>query len=146
LEIAKEAITPSWTHGMILEAIDKDDTYFIILNTEKNATNTSTFNSTQTVGFAVIRQVDTDGEILQIAVDKNVRNSGFGSKLLQNILTYAQKSGFKSVFLEVRKSNLPAIKLYKKHGFTIQRTRKNYYSEPVEDAYVMCRHVQDNDK
>ena len=41
------------------------------------------------------------------------------------------------IFLEVRVSNLPALSLYRQLGFTVKGIRKDYYSEPKEDAYIM---------
>jgi ribosomal-protein-alanine N-acetyltransferase len=47
------------------------------------------------------------------------------------------------IILEVRKSNNPAINFYLKFNFTIAGERKNYYSNPIEDAYVMELEVSD---
>jgi ribosomal-protein-alanine N-acetyltransferase len=137
MEIAKEAITPTWTHGMILEAIDRSDTYFITLSKNKDGEYTNAQGAAYIVGFSALRQVGEDGEILQIAVDNDFRKNGYGSEMMENMIAYAYNNSFKSLFLEVRKSNTSAIHLYKKYGFAIQRTRKNYYTEPIEDAYVM---------
>ena len=43
----------------------------------------------------------------------------------------------RSVFLEVRLSNAAAIALYEKLGYEKTAIRKGYYSQPVEDAYIM---------
>ncbi len=51
-----------------------------------------------------------------------------------------QESGRRNarkVLLEVRKSNNPAINFYLKFNFKITGDRKNYYSNPIEDAYVI---------
>ena len=45
--------------------------------------------------------------------------------------------------LEVRKSNDPAINFYLKFNFKIAGERKNYYSNPIEDAYVMELEISD---
>ena len=47
------------------------------------------------------------------------------------------KRGMHEIFLEVRISNLSALSLYRQLGFTVKGMRKNYYSEPKEDAYIM---------
>jgi [ribosomal protein S18]-alanine N-acetyltransferase len=39
--------------------------------------------------------------------------------------------------LEVRVSNVAALRLYGKYGFTEQGLRKRYYSDNGEDAYIM---------
>ena len=57
--------------------------------------------------------------------------------LLQNVHEDARNKGVKRFFLEVRKSNEKALKLYEKAGFTRLSVRKAYYQDPVEDAIVM---------
>ena len=44
-------------------------------------------------------------------------------------------------FLEVRISNLSAQRLYEKYGFKIAGTRKNYYADNGEDAYIMIKEM-----
>ena len=51
-----------------------------------------------------------------------------------------QESGINAVYLDVRRSNLAALKLYNKYGFKPLGVRKNYYSKPREDALVMVRY------
>ena len=111
LEIKQEAISPLWTHGALLGELYKDDSYFVVA-----------VESTCVIGFAILRQVGDDGELLQIAVDKNVRRRGTADMLMRAILEYVENNALKSVFLEARKSNTAAIALYKKLGF-IELTR-----------------------
>jgi ribosomal-protein-alanine N-acetyltransferase len=130
LEIGKESISADWTLGFLLADIDKEDTYFI-----------AAMHGEGTLGFAVFREVGDDGELLQIATRKDARCSGVGSALLENVLEYAQSKSLHKVFLEVRKSNTPAIRLYEKFGFVELRTRRGYYDNPTEDALVMEREI-----
>ena len=133
LEIENEAISPPWTHGYLLSEINKDDSHFIVAVKEKKTDEPSPC----LVGFAILRQVGDDGELLQIAVDKSVQRSGVGDLLMERVLAYAEENSFESVFLEVRESNEAAVRLYEKHGFRTVRVRKSYYDSPVEDALVM---------
>ena len=55
------------------------------------------------------------------------------------VISHMVENDLLSLFLEVRKSNLAAVNLYKKHGFINVRVRKDYYNDPVEDAIVMTR-------
>ena len=135
LEIMREAISPSWTHAALLSEIKKNDSFFLI------AVEDTTEPSPCVKGFAVMRQVDDSGELLQIAVEKMARGSGIGNLLMDAVLTYAKNNKFCSVFLEVRKSNEAAVRLYEKHGFESMRIRKDYYDSPVEDAVVMVKQV-----
>lgn len=62
-------------------------------------------------------------EINNIEVKPEFRNKGIGTKLLKKLTETVEKS----ISLEVRKNNYPAIKLYKKFNFIEKATRKNYY-------------------
>lgn len=88
------------------------------------------------VGFAGIIPVLDEADISNIVVHKHFRNQKIGSLLLKNLITLARSINIKTLNLEVRESNLPAIKLYKKYGFEICGVRKNYYDN-VEDAVLM---------
>jgi len=69
-------------------------------------------------------------EILAIATVEEYRNKGIAQGLLDKIKT-------KDIFLEVRESNQIAISFYKKNKFKEISVRKNYYSEPNENAIIM---------
>mgnify|MGYP001108959572 FL=1 len=69
-------------------------------------------------------------EILAIATIEECRNKGIAQELLDKIKT-------KDIFLEVRESNQVAINFYKKNKFNQISIRKNYYSEPNENAIIM---------
>ena len=149
LEIMREAISPVWTSKALLSEIHKGDSHFIVAVDEAivdacavvGEADEPTPCVTAVVGFAVIRQVGTDGELLQIAVDKSARGRGVGDLLMGASLDYAKDNALDSVFLEVRGSNTAAVGLYEKHGFKPVRTRKDYYDSPVEDALVMTRGI-----
>ena len=132
-EIEQEAFSPPWTEESLLDELQRDDSCFVV------AVDDTGEPSPCVLGFAIFRQVGDDGELLQIAVDKSARQSGVGDLLMATVLDYAAKESFSSVFLEVRSSNTAAVNLYKKHGFTTVRIRKNYYDSPVEDALIMTR-------
>ena len=138
LNIEQEAISPPWTHGALLGEIYRDDSYFIVAIRQGDVSNTGGQDRC-VIGFAVLRQVGDDGELLQIAVDKNARRSGVGDLLIDDAIGFAEKNALNSVFLEVRKRNEAAIGLYKKHGFKTLRVRKVYYDCPVEDALIMVK-------
>lgn len=76
------------------------------------------------LGFAGILKQYDEGHIMTINVDKNYRNLGIGSILLEKLITIAQKNKLKEVTLEVRVSNIQAQKLYKKYSFEVVRNAK----------------------
>jgi len=85
-------------------------------------------------GFCSWRQTSADeAEILNIAVDPSRRRLGIGSALLAAVCEQARGT----IFLEVAEPNLPAIALYRKHGWEPAGTRSGYYERGAVDAVVM---------
>jgi [ribosomal protein S18]-alanine N-acetyltransferase len=95
--------------------------------------------SGQPVGFVAARQAADEAEILNIAVHRDLRGKGVASALLLAALDEFRRSAIARVFLELRESNLPALTLYNRHGFTPSGRRKAYYHHPTEDAISMLR-------
>jgi len=83
------------------------------------------------------RQVGPQGEIFDLAVDSAHRRQGLASLLLDSVLDLAKSGGAKEIFLEVRESNVAALSLYKKYGFSVTGRRSNYYRNPPEAALLL---------
>ena len=92
------------------------------------------------VGYAVADAAAAHGRLLghlkDIAVHPGWRGEGIGTALLRRVLATLRAEGAKSVTLEVRESNEPAIELYRRFGFEPFRRQRAYY-EDDEDAVVM---------
>ena len=79
------------------------------------------------------------GHVISVAVLPEHQHKGIGDALLQEALKNMQAIYHaKECYLEVRVSNMPAIKLYRKLGFYIKRTLHDYYSDN-ESAYMMTK-------
>ena len=89
------------------------------------------------VGFLVWQETDFEAEVLQIAVLPSYQGQGIASAL------FAQLPTEKDIFLEVRKSNQRAQAFYKKEEMAVIAERKVYYHDPVEDAIIMKREVDE---
>jgi [ribosomal protein S18]-alanine N-acetyltransferase len=88
-------------------------------------------------GFAGMWIVFDEAHITTIGVDPPYRGRGFGELLLLALIDEAVRRGATWLTLEVRVSNAVAQDLYRKYGFVVQSTRRHYYSDNNEDAYVM---------
>jgi len=93
-------------------------------------------------GYAVCWFVLDQGELGNVAVDPAFRRQGIAARLVEATLERARKRRAKEVFLEVRRSNDVAQRLYKRLGFREIGVRRNYYSLPAEDALVMRAAVE----
>lgn len=78
------------------------------------------------VGFALVRVVMDESELMLLAVDPEARNRGIGRALLRESMNVAVTRGAATYFLEVRQDN-PAVKLYGDEGLICVGHRKDYY-------------------
>jgi ribosomal-protein-alanine N-acetyltransferase len=90
----------------------------------------------QVVGYLCRWFIADEVQVLNVAVHQAHRRHGIGRLLLQEVFAEAREHGVRSVSLEVRTSNLPAIMLYEGFGFRQATVRKCYY-ENGEDALLM---------
>ena len=79
------------------------------------------------LGFCIFRIYAQECQILNFGVLPKRQQEGIGGILITEILKRLTRNS--SVFLEVKKSNFPAINFYKKHGFNIFGVRNNYYKD-----------------
>lgn len=86
------------------------------------------------IGYIMLHVVNNEAQILNIAIDLPFQHRGYGKKLLKH--TLQELGNDKNIFLEVRESNLPAIRLYNKFNFEENDIREHYYSDG-ENAIVM---------
>jgi ribosomal-protein-alanine N-acetyltransferase len=127
-EIERASFKAPWSGGMIKGLCALENSICLVLDID---------NSIQGYVFA---RVEVDEvrvlHIVNLAVEPSSRRQGYGRMILKKILERGHNEGCDWVYLEVRLSNLAAIRLYQKAGFEILRKRSHYY-EDGSDAYVM---------
>jgi ribosomal-protein-alanine N-acetyltransferase len=89
------------------------------------------------VGFAGLWLMLDEAHITTIATHPDYRGRGLGELLLCSMTKIAYDIAAQRVTLEVRVSNTIAQNLYRKYGFMVVGTRRRYYSDNNEDAYIM---------
>ncbi|HTU64785.1 MAG TPA: ribosomal protein S18-alanine N-acetyltransferase [Steroidobacteraceae bacterium] len=91
------------------------------------------------IGYGVMSLGAGEAHILNVCVGDAYRTVGFGRRLLEHLLERAAAAGVSEAFLEVRPSNLAAIRLYQRLGFEQIGIRRGYYQAPDgrEDAIVL---------
>ena len=93
-------------------------------------------------GFAMLRHLGEEAELISIAVDPKWRKRGVGVALLRALIDDLLMSPAKKLFLEVAADNVAALKLYGKFGFQKVSERRGYYPRPdgtPATAIVMAR-------
>lgn len=89
------------------------------------------------IGYLILYFVLEDGEIARIAVADEHRRKGVAGKMLRELALLCRENGVNRLMLDVRESNEAARAFYVKQGFEIDGIRKNYYSNPAENAVLM---------
>lgn len=85
-------------------------------------------------GFAMVRSVADEAELLLLAVDPAFRRRGVGRALLRAVIAEAQATGIADLHLEVREGN-EAVRLYTEQGFAKVGERRNYYRGKTGQAF-----------
>lgn len=94
-------------------------------------------------GYADIWTVMDEADLNSIAVSINFRRKGIGDAIMIAMAEMLASNGVETINLEVRVSNVPAIRLYKKYGFKECGVRPGYYLDNGEDALIMKRETVD---
>ena len=89
--------------------------------------------------FCALWLVVDQVHINNLAVLPELRGRGLGIQLLEAVIVEAAHLGATLLTLEVRASNQPALRLYARAGFERTGLRKNYYTNPIEDALILSR-------
>lgn len=89
-----------------------------------------------TLGYVGLSMVLDEGYISNVAVAPEARRRGIADALLYELARRTRQT-LSFLTLEVRVSNAPAVALYEKHGFAVVGRRRNYYTQPQEDALLM---------
>ena len=93
------------------------------------------------IGFFLARSVFEHLEILKVGVYDQYQRREIGRHLMECAYAEGIRRGCLRCFLEVRKSNKRAIRFYYAQKFQIAGTRLNYYTNPIEDAWIMERRL-----
>ena len=125
-KIEKECFSTPFSEADILGYIDNPIWNFFVATLDGSI-----------IGYVSFTKIIDECQIVNVAVSKSARKMGVGTLLIERLLNFCRQNGVSKLFLEVRKSNTPAIKLYEKFGFLAVGVSKNHYSVPTEDAILM---------
>ncbi len=89
------------------------------------------------LGYVIFWLVHDEVQILNVGTAPEARRRGVGRALMQEAEAIGRRLGARLSTLEVRRSNAPAIALYRSLGYRAVGVRPRYYAEENEDAIVM---------
>ena len=93
-------------------------------------------NTGEVIGYAGAWNTGDDYSIISVATTQSHARQGVASKLIGRLIGDAKEKSIFALSLEVNEHNEPAINLYRKLGFIITNTRKNYYKDRAS-AHIM---------
>ena len=91
----------------------------------------------QVVGYIDSQTAIDETDVMNVAVHPDFRRRGIAESLIACLIEALKMRGSHALMLEVRASNVPAIRLYEKMGFHQVGCRKNYYRNLKEDARIL---------
>ena len=124
----QSATAGHWTEHQYRQAVQNEGVTRLVLVAEDS--------EAMPRAFLVAQHLAPEWELENIVVGPTARRKGLGKRLLEALVTAAQKTNSTAVFLEVRESNAPARTLYESTGFQPTGRRKSYYTNPPEDAVL----------
>lgn len=127
-KIEQETFSMPWSAQDFLEMTEAEYAHYYVA--EKDG---------EIAGCCGIRNIVGEGEITNVVVAAKFRKQGIGRALMEYMLREAPKHGIGDCTLEVRVSNMPAIRLYESLGFRGEGIRPNFYEKPTEDALIMWK-------
>ena len=130
--LERTCFSTPWSKDLLASEIYNNNSNFLVAVDESN----------RVLGYVGLKFILDEGYITNIAVFPQYRNNGVASELLKKIIEFGDSKNLKFISLEVRKSNVYAISLYKNLGFIFAGERKNFYSTPKEDAFIMTKYLK----
>jgi [ribosomal protein S18]-alanine N-acetyltransferase len=130
LRIEKESFSNPWSRNHFISAIKSPQMDVLAYRLDDSV-----------AGYIVLYRIKAVMVIANLAVSGEHRMEGIGSSLLKYGIQQGRENNCNYSVLDVRKSNKAAVSLYKKSGFSIIGSNKNYYLNPGEDSLVMGRPI-----
>lgn len=127
-QLEQEIFQDAWTKAGVEETWRQSHAFIVVA--EEND---------EIKGYCIVYYVLDEAEIARIAVSENSRCTGVGSRILNETEKRCVERGVERLLLDVRKSNETARKFYQNHQFLEDGIRKNFYTDPVEDAVLMSK-------
>ncbi len=93
--------------------------------------------SSRILGYMIYYSLGNEMELVRIATAPEARGEGIGLRMMEHLIDIATADKRERILLEVRESNIQAVKLYQQFEFAQIGTRKNFYTKPIEDGKIM---------
>ena len=130
-DISENSFSQPWSLSAIEQAFFKGENYTCIVAEYQN----------KLIGYIIAQTVLDEAEIVIVAVKEKFRNNKVAFNMMKEFEALLKEKNMTYCLLEVRVSNDSAIKLYRNLGFESKGIRKEFYTHPLEDAYIMTKEL-----
>ena len=131
MEIEQASFRLPWSRQVFMEELGRPWAFLDVVRPSGGAPHG------RVLAFCNYWRVADEIHVLKVAAHPDARRMGFGSRLLSHIVEFTERQACRLITLEVRRSNEPAQRLYRRFGFRAVGLRPNYYADDNEDAVVM---------
>ena len=129
-EIEQRSYPTPWSRSMFAGELAKPSSICLgAVDTETGAL----------VGYLIISRYVDAWHVMNVAVAPEYRRRGIAQTLLEQLFELTAQDGRRGYTLEVRVSNVDAIRLYERLGFVARGIRRGYYTDNREDALIMWK-------
>lgn len=128
--LEREIFSDPWSANAIGETLS-----------QKNTVLLGAWQNEHLAGYLIVYYVLDEGEIARIAVESSCRRQGVAGHMMLALENFCEEKGIVNLMLDVRESNEAAIAFYKGCGFVEDGIRKDFYTDPKEDAILMSRQL-----
>jgi len=141
--IEKVAFKHPWSTELFRRELEHDwSTILVCVEPLTTAPASKGSGSERIVGFLIYWLVHDEVHVLNVAVAPEERRKGIARLLLTETEKRAQQAKASMLTLEVRRSNLGALELYRQFDYRPVGVRANYYVDEGEDAIVMTKELK----
>lgn len=127
MEIENDLYTFPWTSGIMHDCLRVGYCCWLVEQDER------------VVGYCIMSIAAGESHLLNICLHRDWQRQGIAEKLMKHMLALAKRHGAEVCLLEVRLSNIAAVAMYLKYGFSEVGRRKSYYpaEKGREDALIL---------
>lgn len=130
-KLENQVFSDAWSEDILNALIKNSFDYAYIVQNSKF----------EIIAYINYRVIIDEAELMRIAVLPKYRGQKIGDDLVKYMFKNIEQKNINIVRLEVRSSNISALKLYKSNGFIESGIRKDYYNNPNEDAIIMEKKI-----
>ena len=141
VEIERASFADPWSHESFALSIEPQRMRFLVAaeRTAAELVGSAASGEARILGYVVALLLFEEAEIANLAVAPWARRRGVGGLLLDRMSADLEDTGVRSLYLDVRESNVDAKALYASRAFLEVGRRRGYYRHPTEDALLLKR-------